>query len=129
MGRYYFLSLALKVVLEVLVRLGYLTKMHISKLVDGDENYFEKVNGSDNDWIDEFLRKMNTDFFAEAYAPVGTKIAWAISYILIALVVVLLSRVAWFERSGEAGHYRTVLNQLMSCMIDQVSSFLQITYP
>ena len=30
--------------------------------------------------------------------------------------------VSWFERSGQAGPHRTLVNRLMSCTLDQVSS-------
>lgn len=51
---------------------------------------------------------------------------WYVNWLTILLYVLgliscaLLVIVSWFEKSGQAGPFRTLANQLVSCQLDQV---------
>ena len=60
------------------------------------------------------------DFFSGVYeSPYFTKLLIA-SYLIGVISCIGLNFVVWFERSGGAGHYRTLVNQLTSFNLDQV---------
>ena len=62
------------------------------------------------------------DYFNEVFSiPI---INWtAILIWLLGLVsCVFLKIVSWFEKTGQAGPFRTLVNRLFSCIIDQVCS-------
>ena len=59
--------------------------------------------------------------FQGLYEKSDTKIAMLSTYTVTFLGLSGLGFILWFERSGQAGHYRTVINQLISFNIDQVS--------
>ena len=62
------------------------------------------------------------DYFREIFSnPI---INWTIILIwLLGLVsCVFLRIVSWFEKTGQAGPFRTLVNRLFSCIIDQVGS-------
>ena len=62
------------------------------------------------------------DYFREIFSnPI---INWtAILIWLLGLVsCVFLRIVSWFEKTGQAGPFRTLVNRLFSCIIDQVGS-------
>ena len=65
----------------------------------------------------------STDFFLGVYeSPYFTKLLIA-TYIIDVISCIGLNFVVWFERSGGAGHYRTLVNQLTSFNLDQVQVF------
>ena len=57
----------------------------------------------------------NQDFFANIYAtPLAAKISIVMLNIMGFFGCIGLSFIVWFEISGEAGPFRTVINQLVS---------------
>ena len=62
------------------------------------------------------------DYFREIFS--NPMINWTIILIwLLGLVsCVFLRIVSWFEKTGQAGPFRTLVNRLFSCIIDQVGS-------
>ena len=60
------------------------------------------------------------DFFEGLYNNSNMKLIIVLTYCLIVVVLIGLGFVLWFERSGQAGHYRTLVNQLSSFNLDQV---------
>ena len=65
--------------------------------------------------------KSNEDFFEDIYSdPWINRIMITIHFITYIPLLGLVS-VAWFERTGQAGPYRTLINRLVSFQIDSVS--------
>ena len=62
----------------------------------------------------------DTDHFAEVYKSPILKLAFGISYVLACFCAPCIISVIYYERSGYAGHYRTLVNQLASFNLDQV---------
>ena len=60
------------------------------------------------------------DAFAEGFESLHIKLAFALTYIWTIICGLLLLFVIWFERSGQAGSFRTMLNQLASFIMEQV---------
>ena len=75
------------------------------------------ASSQENYFIDE------KDAFAGVYENLYLKLAFVFSYILVVICGLLLGFVIWFERSGQAGHFRTMVNQLTTFMFDQVDFF------
>ena len=73
-----------------------------------------------------FTIEDEVDFFEEVYSEPILK--WIIVgfYFLGFFAIVGLGIVTWFERSGEAGPYRTLINRLTSNNIEMVSSHSKI---
>ena len=85
-----------------------------------DHNFFEKLQDGE-EFLAEKIKQLekDQDYFENIYPSV--RLTWAIIYIFNAIFCLLLAKIASFERSGEAGQFRTLVNQLMSFNIDQVS--------
>ena len=62
----------------------------------------------------------NKDAFAGVYASSFFRLTFVVSYGLATICFPLLAFVIWFERSGQAGPHRTMVNQLASFNMDQV---------
>lgn len=61
-----------------------------------------------------------TDPFSGLYDDIYVKI-FSVAFALVGyLCLPAIGLVIWFERSGEAGNFRTLINQLVSCTLDQV---------
>ena len=60
------------------------------------------------------------DFFTGIYDSPKLTMAMVITYILCTFCMVGIGYVIWFERSGQAGHFRTLVNQLSTFNLDQV---------
>ena len=60
------------------------------------------------------------DFFQGVYQDPYFKILALLTYLITYLCVFMLLFVLYFERSGQAGHYRTLLNQLTSLNNDNM---------
>ena len=61
-----------------------------------------------------------SDKYAAVYESQYVRFAFVITYIVSFLCVPLVAFVIWFERSGQAGSFRTMVNQLASFNLDQV---------
>ena len=63
---------------------------------------------------------LKDDFFYQIYS--SPLINWSMIgiYLLGLISCAGLRLVSWFERSGQAGPYRTLVNQLMSITLDKV---------
>ncbi len=70
------------------------------------------------------LNPGNPDDYSALYRHQGVKIVAAIIYV-VALVVgnSLNGFLVWFESSGRIGHYRTVINQLISSLHSLVRNY------
>lgn len=76
--------------------------------------------------IDELLSK--PDYFAGIYSDQAFNWLLLIAYILGYVSCAGLAIVSWFERSGQAGPFRTVINQLASFQNDLVRLASYITF-
>ena len=61
------------------------------------------------------------DFFDGIYQSPYIKLAMTLTYGVAIICMIGLGFVLWFERSGQAGQYRTLVNQLSSFNLDQVN--------
>ena len=62
----------------------------------------------------------NVDYFSNVYEDPFIKFTLLLSYLLSYLNILPAGLVIWFERSGRAGQFRTLINQLASFSLDQV---------
>ena len=65
------------------------------------------------------------DDFEGVYGNPFVKLLYVLCYILSLLTLPGFILVIWFERSGQAGQFRTLVNQLVSFCLDQVK-FIQV---
>ena len=73
--------------------------------------------------------KSNEDFFEDIYSdPWINRLMIAIHFITY-IPLLGLASVAWFERTGQAGPYRTLINRLVSFQIDSVSTIVGYREP
>ena len=68
---------------------------------------------------------ISSDKYVGVYESVHIRFAFLTTYMVILVFAPLLAFVIWFERSGQAGSYRTMVNQLASFNLDQVHFFHQ----
>ena len=74
------------------------------------------------------VERPNDDFFQETFQyPIINSVAILIYLIFGCSGSAGLVYVAWFERSGAAGPYRTLINQLVSFNLDQLNVYFLIT--
>ena len=66
---------------------------------------------------------ISSDKYVGVYESVHIRFAFLTTYMVILVFAPLLAFVIWFERSGQAGSYRTMVNQLASFNLDQVHFF------
>ena len=71
----------------------------------------------------EIETSFSDDYFAGLYSDTKLQVAFFLNYWVGWIGVVGISFVTWFERSGQAGQFRTLVNQLVSLNLDQVSRF------
>ena len=71
--------------------------------------------------------EVSNDYFESVYSNTILNTSMILIYILGLISCVGLRLVSWFERSGQAGPYRTLVNRLMSITLDEVSLHLQMT--
>ena len=62
------------------------------------------------------------DYFKEVFSTPIINWTMILIWILGLASCVFLGIVSWFEKTGQAGPFRTMVNRLFSCIIDQVSS-------
>lgn len=62
----------------------------------------------------------NEDFFFDVFDDWILLMLYGINYVFCVLGCIGLYFVAWFERSGQAGQFRILVNQLVSYNLDQV---------
>ena len=80
-----------------------------------------EVRWTSNNLTEEDISLRNEDFFKEVYINPWIN-RTAIGFYFIGLAgVVGLALVAWFERSGQAGPYRSLINQIVSFNVESVS--------
>ena len=64
------------------------------------------------------------DFFEPMYMSVPIRILTIQTYLLSLIPCGIIGVLIWFEQSGKAGHFRTLVNQLVTFNLYQVSLFL-----
>lgn len=64
--------------------------------------------------------RSDQDYFEEAFSDPWVKLIYLICYPIGCIGSVGLGFVLWFEKSGQAGHYRTLINQLVSISIELI---------
>ena len=69
---------------------------------------------------DESFNQIVEDFFDQAYSNPTMQTIVVLTYLIGWSGIAVLILVLWFERTGQAGHFRTLRNQLVSFGIDQV---------
>ena len=68
------------------------------------------------------------DFFRGIYENQIVSWSMGITYFLGLFGCIALRFVIWFERSGQAGNFRTLVNQLVSFNLEQVKCFYFIKW-
>ena len=76
-------------------------------------------NHRNNDQIYE-VNKESFDFFEDGFSSPWLKSSMVLAYLINCLANGGLCFVVWFEISGRAGPYRTLVNKLVSFLIIQV---------
>ena len=66
----------------------------------------------------------NEDFFAGVYSDKIAVVSMVIMYFIGLVGIMGIVFIIWIERSGQAGPYRTLINQLVSHNYQTVSNFL-----
>jgi hypothetical protein len=79
-------------------------------------------NESDDDQLYE-INKDTSDFFEDGFSSPWLKPSMVLVYLINCLSNGGLCFVVWFEVTGRAGPYRTLVNKLVSFMIIQVSLY------
>lgn len=72
----------------------------------------------------ESSREATKDVFKEVFSNEFLNWSLFVLYLLGLISCGLLIIVSWFEKTGQAGPFRTLANQLVSHQLDQVSHFL-----
>ena len=83
------------------------------------EDLFLKINAS----LAQGTVPEPEDFFAQVYENSLLRYTMVALYLAGLLPCMSLIFVVWYERSGLAGNYRTILNQLSSTFLLYVSHF------
>ena len=65
----------------------------------------------------------NEDFFAGVYSDKIAVVSMVIMYFIGLVGIMCIVFIIWIERSGQAGPYRTLINQLVSHNHQAVSNF------
>ena len=68
----------------------------------------------------KFEAAEDEDAFAGVYESPYFKLAFVLSLLICGICIFGFGFIIWFERSGQAGHMRTLKNQLVSFIMDQV---------
>ena len=89
-------------------------------------NYYQ--NYSDNNQIYEVDKEI-FDFFEDGFSSPWLKSSMVLVHLINCLSNGGLGFVVWFEVTGRAGPYRTLVNKLVSFLIIQVSTFLNLLLP
>ena len=76
--------------------------------------------------LEEEEESKDHDFFAGLYQSPYIKLSMTLTYGVAIVCMVGLGFVLWFERSGQAGQFRTLINQLSSFNLDQVHNTISI---
>ena len=82
-------------------------------------------NQSDNDQLYE-INKDTSDFFEDGFSSPWLKSSMVLVHLITCLSNGGLGFVVWFEVTGRAGPYRTLVNKLASFLIIQVSTLLNL---
>ena len=78
-------------------------------------NLLVNLDETANEWIDGFIVTENEpNLFADPYNSVWTKIFGTLFYIFQVSLSFILMTFVVYETQGLAGHYRTLINQLLS---------------
>ena len=86
-------------------------------------NYYQ--NYSDNNQIYEVDKEI-FDFFEDGFSSPWLKSSMVLAHLINWLSNGGLCFIVWFEVTGRAGPYRTLVNKLVSFLIIQVSTLLNI---
>ena len=89
-------------------------------------NYYQ--NYSDNDQIYE-VKKEIFDFFEDGFSSPWLKSSMVLAHLIHCMANGGLCFTVWFEVTGRAGPYRTLVNKLVSFLIIQVSTLLNLLLP
>ena len=73
--------------------------------------------------LELFYNESIQDMFEEVYSNPIVNFSMLILHLLGLVACFGLAMVIWFERSGQAGQYRTLVNQLVSYRIEQMIYF------
>ena len=85
-----------------------------------NETFFQKDLWKTHIFVMKKVQGSNLDSFSQVYANQLLNRFMIVLYIIGLFGCLGLSLVSWFERSGQAGPYRTLVNQLVSINLDQV---------
>ena len=61
------------------------------------------------------------DYFEPIFGSIFVKLCFFFTYMIGLVAAMFIGVVIHFERSGQAGHFRTLVNQLVTFNLDQVS--------
>ena len=85
-------------------------------------------NQSDDDQLYE-INKDTSDFFEDGFSSPWLKFSMVLAHLVNLLSNGGLCFVVWYEVTGRAGPYRTLVNKLVSFPIIQVSTLLNLLLP
>ena len=73
----------------------------------------------------DFVKDFNSEsqFANGRYDSIPLKILTSFFYIIEVIAAMIMFSFVYYERSGAAGYYRTVINQLVACCLGAVSFF------
>ena len=75
------------------------------------------------------VNKDTSDFFEDGFSSPWLKLSMVLAHLVNLLSNGGLCFVVWYEVTGRAGPYRTLVNKLVSLMIIQVSTLFKSTAP
>ena len=92
-------------------------------------NYYQNYRDHrDNDQIYE-VNKEIFDFFEDGFSSPWLKFSMVLAHLVNLLSNGGLCFVVWYEVTGRAGPFRTLVNKLVSFLIIQVITFLTLLLP
>ena len=92
-------------------------------------NYYQNYRDHrDNDHIYE-VNKEIFDFFEDGFSSPWLKFSMVLAHLVNLLSNGGLCFVVWYEVTGRAGPFRTLVNKLVSFLIIQVITFLTLLLP
>ena len=92
----------------------------------GTKNHSDQLNHENSTYFQHLVLHFQTEMgknekWIDPYDSLGLKIFTVIVYIVEILASIVMLAFVAYETGGYAGHYRTVINQLLSCLYGAVS--------
>ena len=82
-------------------------------------NYLEIINFKTEREIEEWL---------DPYDSISLKLLTVLVYFVEVMAAIVMLTFVAYEKGGYAGHYRTLINQLLSCLYAGVSPYFLLSF-